>query len=110
MPPSVPGHITALRFTSRPTRALQQFDATRIQEVILGFFKRMDYAAVDLEALIYFVLQCFHVTTSTYEVMYKTVRKHIISNFAIHQGANVRLSEISMRRLTVCYTIDKKED
>lgn len=109
-PQVMPSHIASLRYTSRPTVALSTFDATRIQEVILGIFKKYDYAAIDMEALVYFVLQYFHITPATYEVMHKTVKNHIISNFAIHQGSSVRLSEISMRRLTVCYTIDKHED
>lgn len=90
--------------------SFQQFGERRIQEVILGIFKRYDYIAIDMEALIYFTLQAFHVTPAGYEGMYKMVRSHIFSNFAIHQAGHLRLNEISMRRQMVCYTIDKKED
>lgn len=99
-----------VKFTHRPTVALQQFEPTRVQEVILGIFKRFDYTAIDMECLIYFTLQYFHVTPATYEVMHKVVRSHILANFAIEQSGHLRLSEVSMRRSMVCYTIDKREE
>lgn len=78
--------------------------------MLLGLFKRFDYIAIDMEALIYFTLQAFHVTPTTYEGMYKMVRSHIMANFAIHQAGHLRLNEVNMRRSLVCYTIDKRED
>jgi len=65
---------------------------------------------MDMEALIHFVLHGFNVTPSTYEEMQKTVKAHILKNFAIHQGSNLRLSDVSMRRVTVCHTIEKDQE
>lgn len=106
-PPSSSAHQ---RYSHRPTVSFQQFEETRIQEVVLGIFKRFDYKAVDLDALVYFTLQFFYVTPETYEVMHRVVKNHIISHFAISQGKLKPPSDNSTRRLTVCYTIDKKQE
>src|SRR4051812_23389260 len=92
--------------TRRPTVFVPSITTHRIQEVVLGTFMRYGHTPIDLEALVYFVLQHFDVNPISYEDMYKLVRKHILSNFAVHQGDHIRLSEVSMRRLTVVYTIE----
>lgn len=115
-PPSVPAiervntSSAQLRYSHRPTVSFQQFEETRIQEVILGVFRRFDYKAVDLDSLVYFTLQFFYVTPESYEVMHRVVRNHIIAHFAISQGKLKPPSDNSTRRLIVCYTIDKKQE
>jgi hypothetical protein len=61
---------------------------------------------MDMEALIFFALREFDVSPDTYEQMYKSMRAHVLKHFAIHQGSSMRLSEFTMRRLTVCLTTD----
>lgn len=87
----------------RPTVSINQFEEHRIQEVILGVFKKFDCSIIDMEALIYFVLQEFTVKPHTYEHMYKQVKEHILHNFNIEQGSFTRLNEFNMRRLFVCH-------
>ena len=71
---------------------------------------RFGNTGMDLEALIHFTLQNFDVTPINYEAMYKTVRAHVLKNFAIEQGQSIRLNEFSMRRITVCHTIEKDQE
>jgi hypothetical protein len=98
------------RATQRPTAMLNTFSAPRIQEVVLAMFRRFNCTAIDMETLIYFVLREFHVSIETYQHMHNTVKAHVLKNFAIQQGAPLRLTEVSMRRITVCFTIEQHED
>jgi len=108
--PFASSYSNMLRPTRRPTVSISTFENHRIQETILGIFRRFDCDSMDMEALIHFVLHGFNVTPSTYEEMQKTVKAHILKNFAIHQGSNLRLSDVSMRRVTVCHTIEKDQE
>lgn len=105
-----PTHLDITRTSRRPTSYFNQNDPNRMQEVVLATFKRFRLNAIDLEALIHFTLQAFEVTPLNYEEMHKTVKAHILKNFAIHQGSQLRLSEVSMRRITVCHTIEKDQE
>lgn len=106
--PQHPSDGSIPRPTRRPTVSLRIIEPNRLQEAILGTFKRFDCHAMDMEALIYFTLQSFDVTPGTYEGTYKVVREHILKNFAIHQAGPLRLADINMYRLSVsvCYTDD----
>jgi hypothetical protein len=107
---ATPNHLDITRTSRRPTTAIHQFDPHRFQEVILGVFKRWGLNAIDLEALIHFCLQAFEVSPDNYETMHKTVKAHVLKNFAIHQGSQLRLNEVSMRRITVCHTIEREQE
>lgn len=98
------------RASVRPTSMVSTFGPERIQEVVLGIFRRFATTSMDMDALVYFVLREFNVGPSTFEHMQKTVKAHILKNFAIQQGAPLRLTEVAMRRVTVCYTIEGHED
>ncbi len=98
------------RPTRRPTVAIEAVGPKRIQEVIIGIFKRYDFMPMDLELLVYFTLQSFEVSPAHFESMQRAVRTHIMANFAIHQGAHIRLTDLNMRRITVCYTIERQEE
>jgi len=98
------------RTTQRPTTMLSTFGAPNIQEVILNLFRRNNCSSMDMDTLIYLTLREFHVSVQNYEHMQKTVRAHVLKNFAIQQGAPLRLTEVSMRRITVCHTIDQREE
>ena len=99
-----PSSVEVRRHTRRPTVAIPQLDSNRIGEAIFGVFRRFNYNAIDLEALIYFTMQSFEVRPESYEGMYKIIRNHIIKNFAITQGSFIGMADIHMHRLTVCYT------
>ena len=81
-----------------------QLDPVRIGEAVLGVFRRFDYTALDLEALIYFTLQAFEVHPASYESVYKSVRQYVMKNFAIQQGRFMGFEQMCMSRLIVCYT------
>lgn len=100
-----PPSIDPTRLSRRPTTAFSNV-SQRIQEVVLSVFKQHSLTSVDLEALIYLCLQSFDVGPDTYEQMYKTVKSHILKNFAIHQGDYIRLHEHTMRRIVVVWTDD----
>jgi hypothetical protein len=100
--------VDITRATKRPTVAFNQFIGARIHEVVLGVFKKTGYDALDMEALVFFVLTSFDVTAATYEQMHKTVKAHILKNFAIHQGAYMEAKEV--RRITVLHTIEQDQD
>lgn len=76
----------------------------QIQSTVLSVLDRFGYEPIDLEALIFFTLQSFDINPLSYENLYKIIRNHILHNFSLEQGPHVRLSEISMRRITVSYT------
>jgi len=63
-----------------------------------------------MEALIFLTLREFNVSFESFESMYKTVKAHVLKNFAIQQGTHLRLTDIAMRRITVCHTIEQHED
>lgn len=105
-----PTHLDITRKSRRPTTSFSPIDERRIQEVILGVFRRHQVNAMDMEALIFYALQAFDVHPDTYEIMFKSVKAHILKHFAIHQGSNLRLSEVMMRRITVCHTIEKDQE
>lgn len=92
------------RYTRRPTVSIPQIDPNRLQEAIFGVFRKYDYNAMDLEALIYFSMQALTVEPNTYEGMYKAMRAYILKNFAIEQGSFIGYAEFSMHRLLICYT------
>lgn len=98
------------RASVRPTVMLSISSPPRIQEVVLAVFQRCGRNALDMECLIHMVLREFQVSAVNYEHMYKTVKAHVLKNFAIQQGAPLRLTEVSMRRITVCFTIEQHED
>ncbi len=98
------------RATRRPTAFHSAFGPDRIQEVILGIFRRFNVSSIDLDALVHFVLREFIIGPETFEHMAKTVKAHVFKNFAIHQGAPLRLTEVHVRRITVCHTIDKDQE
>lgn len=100
----------ATRPTRRPTIAIEAFGPRRIQEVIIGVFKRYDFMPMDIEALVYFAMLSFDVTPNNHEDMYRTIKAHSMANFAIHQGKHIRLTDLNMRRVTVCYTIEEQEE
>lgn len=105
-----PTHLDITRKSRRPTTSFSPIDERRIQEVILGVFRRHQMNAMDMEALIFYSLQAFDVHPDTYEIMFKSVKAHILKHFAIHQGGQLRLSEVLMRRITVCHTIEKDQE
>jgi len=111
--PSTPipiAYIPLLRPSKRPTVEIHQFDGPRIQEAILGVFKTYNYKAIDLDALIYFALQAFEVVPTSYEYMAGTIRTHIMKHFAIEQGAYRPTSDVHIRRVVVCYTVEKGDE
>lgn len=96
------------RATRRPTAMVKSVNPTRLQEAILGTFSRFGVNSMDMEALIYFSLQVIPdlVDPITFESVHRFTRQHILKNFAIHQSGPIRLAEVSMYRLVVCYTDD----
>lgn len=98
------------RTSRRPTVAIASFQVTHIQEAILGVFRNNGYASLDLDALIFFVMKGLEVTPDNYIEVYTGVRKFIMLQYAIEQGDLISPVDRSIRRLSVCYTIEQGQE
>jgi hypothetical protein len=89
------------RHSSRPHALTSQVHPHRLQEKILEIFKKSDYDPMDLETLIFFVMQNMDVSIHTYESMQRTIKNYIMANFGVVPGKLLTLHEVGMRRLTI---------
>jgi hypothetical protein len=94
----------------RPTISVMAFQPAHLQEVIHGVFIQNGLAAIDIETLIFFVMKTFDVTPETYLNFASSVRRHILANYALEQGAIIPHMERHVRRLNVCYTVEKGQE
>jgi hypothetical protein len=91
----------ARSYTPRRSPSVTQWSPSKIQNAILELFDKYDYQSIDLDALIFFVMQRFDVSVDTYENLYRVVRRHILSNFPATAGKHILLQEVSMRRMVI---------
>lgn len=96
------GRIGAKPFVSpRRNRPVHNLQHDKIHALALDIFRKYDYEPMDMEALIFCILQGFDISIHSYEGMYKKVRTYILENFSITQGKHLLLQEINMRRMVV---------
>ena len=96
------------RPTRRPTLTIKAVDPRRVQESVLGVFRRFSVISMDIDTLLFYALQAFDpdMKPEEFEGMHRYMRAHVMKNFATFQGETLRLTDFSMHRLTVCYTDD----
>jgi len=87
---------------------LRQTIETLIQAATVEVFHRFDQETIDLDTLVYFVLQSFSLTTETYSEFYQAVKEHIVENFAVSQGPMRRREDLSVRHTLVTYVPPRK--
>jgi len=100
-----PSHLKQLRTLSREPWI---FTTQKIHENLNRIFKQFELKPIDIEALIYLTLQAFDVNPLTYEAMYKIIRQQIVDRYMIQQGSHIPRQDVSMRRVIVYHTKEKK--
>jgi hypothetical protein len=96
------------RYSSRRHAITSQMHPHHIHKKVLDVFKKYDYEAADLEALIFLTLKEMEVSIHNYEQLHRTVRSYIMANFNLTPGKLLTLHETGMRRLTViCSQADR---